>query len=70
MEDLREAECDCITLGQYLRPSLKHHQVVRYITTDEFVQYDLIARKMGFLEVASRPLVRSSFNAVDFLRAK
>jgi len=70
MEDLREAGCDYITLGQYLRPSLKHHQVVRYITTDEFAQYDLIARKMGFLEVASGPLVRSSFNAVDFLRAK
>ncbi len=70
MEDLREAECDWLTLGQYLRPSLKHHQVVRYITTDEFAQYDLIARKMGFLEVASGPLVRSSFNAIDLLRAK
>ncbi|MCK4353868.1 MAG: lipoyl synthase [Dehalococcoidia bacterium] len=70
MEDLREAECNCITLGQYLRPSLKHHQVVRYITPDEFAQYDLIARKMGFLGVASGPLMRSSFNAIDLLRAK
>jgi len=63
MEDLREAECDSITLGQYLRPSLKHHEVVRYVTPDEFAQYEAIARKMGLLGVASGPLVRSSFNA-------
>jgi len=66
MEDLREAGCDSITLGQYLRPSLKHHEVVRYVTPDEFAQYEAIARKMGFLGVASGPLVRSSFNAIDF----
>jgi len=63
MEDLREVGCDSITLGQYLRPSLKHHEVVRYVTPDEFAQYEAIARKMGFLGVASGPLVRSSFNA-------
>jgi len=66
MEDLREAGCDSITLGQYLRPSLKHHGVVRYVTPDEFAQYEAVARKMGFLGVASGPLVRSSFNAIDF----
>lgn len=66
MEDLREVGCDSITLGQYLRPSLKHHEVVRYVTPDEFAQYEAIARKMGFLGVASGPLVRSSFNAIDF----
>lgn len=66
MEDLREAGCDSITLGQYLRPSLKHHEVVRYVTPAEFAQYEVIARKMGFLGVASGPLVRSSFNAIDF----
>jgi len=65
MEDLREAECDSITLGQYMRPSLEHHEVVRYITPDEFAQYKVIARKMGFSGVASGPLVRSSFNAAD-----
>jgi lipoic acid synthetase len=65
MEDLREAECDSITLGQYLSPSLKHREVVRYVTPDEFAQYEVIARKMGFLGVASGPLVRSSFNAID-----
>ena len=64
MEDLREAGCDSITLGQYLRPSLKHHGVVRYVTPDEFAQYEAVARKMGFLGVASGPLVRSSFNAI------
>jgi len=65
MEDLRKAECDSITLGQYLRPSLEHHKVVRYVTPDEFIQYEAIAREMGFLGVASGPLVRSSFNAID-----
>ena len=63
MEDLKEVGCDSITLGQYLRPSLKHHGVVRYVTPDEFAQYEAVARKMGFLGVASGPLVRSSFNA-------
>ncbi len=66
MEDLREAGCDSITLGQYLRPSLKHHEVVRYVTPAEFAQYEVIAKRMGFLGVASGPLVRSSFNAIDF----
>jgi lipoic acid synthetase len=63
MEDLGEAECDSITLGQYLMPSLKHHEVARYVTPDEFAQYEVIAKRMGFLGVASGPLVRSSFNA-------
>jgi len=67
MEGLREAECNSITLGQYLRPSLKHHEVVRYVTPDEFAQYGVIAKKMGFLGVASGPLVRSSFNATALL---
>jgi len=67
MQDLREAECDFITLGQYMRPSLEHHEVARYVTPDEFAQYEVIAREMGFLGVASGPLVRSSFNALDLL---
>lgn len=66
MADLREAGCDLMTIGQYLQPSLKHHEVVRYVTPAEFAQYEVIARKMGFLGVASGPLVRSSFNAIDF----
>jgi len=67
MEDLREAECDSITLGQYMRPSLAHHEVVRYVTLDEFAQYEVIATEMGFSGVASGPLVRSSFNAIGLL---
>jgi len=71
MQDLRRAECDSVTLGQYLRPSLHHHQVARYVTPDEFAQYEIIAREMGFSGVASGPLVRSSFNAADlFSKAK
>jgi len=66
MADLREAGCDLMTIGQYLQPSLKHHKVVRYVTPDEFAQYEVIARKMRFLGVSSGPLVRSSFNAIDF----
>jgi lipoic acid synthetase len=67
MRDLRECRCDFITLGQYMRPSLQHHEVARYVTPEEFAQYELIAREMGFLAVASGPLVRSSFNALDLL---
>jgi len=67
MQDLREAECDFITLGQYMRPSLKHHEVARYVTPDEFAEFQVIAREMGFLAAASGPLVRSSFNALDLL---
>jgi len=67
MQDLREAECDFITLGQYMRPSLEHHEVARYVTPAEFAQYEAIAREMAFLGAASGPLVRSSFNALDLL---
>jgi len=67
MADLREAECDSITLGQYMRPSIEHHEVVRYVIPDEFAQYEIIAREMGFLGVASGPLVRSSFNAIGLV---
>lgn len=65
MKDLREVDCDLITLGQYLRPSLRHHEVTRYVTPEEFEQYKLIGQEMGFLGVASGPLVRSSFGAED-----
>lgn len=65
MKDLRKAGCDFITLGQYLRPSLRHHEVVEYITPEEFERYKVIGEEMGFLGVASEPLVRSSFGAED-----
>jgi len=63
MEDLRGVGCDSLTLGQYLRPSLKHYPVVRYVPPEEFDHYRDIGRRMGFRGVASGPLVRSSFNA-------
>ena len=66
MDDLREAGCEVLTLGQYLRPSPKHLPVVEYITPDQFNYYGDIARRKGFLYVASGPLVRSSYHAADF----
>jgi lipoic acid synthetase len=65
LKDLREAGCDIVTLGQYLRPSLSHRAVDRYVTPDEFAEYETIGRQMGFRAVASGPLVRSSFMAEE-----
>jgi lipoic acid synthetase len=66
MDDLREVGCEVLTIGQYLRPSSKHLPVVEYITPEQFDYYGDIARKKGFLYVASGPLVRSSYHAADF----
>jgi lipoyl synthase len=66
MDDLREVGCEVLTMGQYLRPSPKHLPVVEYITPGQFDSYGEIARKKGFLYVASGPLVRSSYHAADF----
>jgi lipoic acid synthetase len=66
MDDLREAGCQVLTIGQYLRPSAKHLPVVEYITPEQFNYYGDMARKKGFLYVASGPLVRSSYHAADF----
>ncbi len=69
MDDLRTAEVDFITIGQYLRPSPKHHSVARYVPPDEFVALKSIAFAKGFLMVASSPLTRSSHHAgEDFAR--
>lgn len=65
MADLRQAGCGVLTIGQYLQPSLKHHQLVRYIPPEEFEQYQNRGREMGFVAVISGPLVRSSFHAAD-----
>jgi len=71
MAALREAGCDLLTIGQYLQPSPQHHPVIRYVPPDEFDEYALGAREMGFRDVASAPLVRSSFCAAElFERAK
>ncbi|HRF09907.1 MAG TPA: lipoyl synthase [Xanthobacteraceae bacterium] len=63
MDDLRSADVDFITIGQYLQPSRKHHAVARYVTPDEFANYASIARAKGFLMVSSSPLTRSSHHA-------
>jgi lipoic acid synthetase len=65
MDDLRSAEVDFITIGQYLAPSRKHHPVVAYITPDEFKSYETVAYAKGFLMVSSSPLTRSSHHAGD-----
>ena len=66
MDDLREAGCQVLTIGQYLRPTPNHLPVVEFITPQQFDLYGEIARKKGFEHVASGPLVRSSYHAADF----
>jgi lipoic acid synthetase len=66
LDDLREAGCQVLTMGQYLRPSPKHLPVLEYVTPEQFDLYGEIARKKGFDHVASGPLVRSSYHAADF----
>jgi len=67
LKDLRTVGCDIITFGQYLRPTLRHLEVKKYITPEEFYEYKAIAYDMGFKFVASGPLVRSSYKAYDYL---
>jgi lipoic acid synthetase len=66
MEDLREAKCDILTLGQYLQPTLKHLPVREFISPAQFDAYGTRARELGFVHVASGPMVRSSYHADDF----
>jgi lipoic acid synthetase len=69
MDDLRSAGVDFLTIGQYLQPSRKHHEIVRYATPDEFEAHKSVAYAKGFLMVASSPLTRSSHHAgEDFAR--
>jgi lipoyl synthase len=63
MRDLREADCDLLTIGQYLRPSIKHIAMDRYYTPAEFDELRQIGEELGFKHVASGPLVRSSYHA-------
>lgn len=66
MEDLRTSNCDILTLGQYLQPTLKHLPVLEYVTPEKFDELGERARKMGFAHVASGPMVRSSYHADEF----
>ncbi len=68
MRALRGVSCDLVTIGQYLQPSAKHHPVVRFLPPQEFEELAEIARSMGFRDVASAPLVRSSFHAAQLYR--
>ena len=71
MDDLRTAEVDFLTIGQYLQPSVKHAAVDRFVTPEEFEDYARLARSKGFLLVSSTPLTRSSHHAdEDFARLR
>jgi lipoyl synthase len=71
MDDLRAAQVDFITIGQYLQPTPKHHRIDRFVTPDEFAAYRQLAYGKGFLMVAASPLTRSSYLAGDdFARLK
>ncbi len=72
MDDLRSAEVDFLTIGQYLQPTPKHHPIDRFVTPDEFKTYETAASGKGFLLVSASPLTRSSYHAdsdFDRLRA-
>jgi lipoic acid synthetase len=71
MDDLRAADVDFLTIGQYLQPSAKHHPLEKYYTPKEFDDYGTIAKAKGFLLVSSTPLTRSSYHAdEDFAKLK
>jgi lipoyl synthase len=65
LRDLRQAGVDVVTVGQYLRPSGKHHAVLRYVPPEQFAAYEQAAKDLGFLYAASGPLVRSSYRAAE-----
>ncbi len=71
MDDLRIADVDFLTLGQYLQPTVKHAAVDRFVTPDEFAEYAATARAKGFLMVSATPLTRSSYHAdADFAQLR
>jgi lipoic acid synthetase len=71
MDDLRAADVDFLTIGQYLQPTRKHHAVARFVPPDEFKAYEAIAFAKGFLMVSASPLTRSSHHAgEDFARLR
>ncbi len=71
MDDLRVADVDFLTIGQYLQPTKKHHRIDRFITPEEFESYETAAYSKGFLLVSSSPLTRSSYHAdEDFARLR
>lgn len=65
LQDLRFVNCDIVTIGQYMRPSSEHIEMVEYIHPDQFKKYEEMAYELGFQAVASSPLVRSSYKALE-----
>ena len=65
MDDMRAADIDFLTIGQYLQPTPKHHGVDRFVTPEEFASYEKAAYGKGFLMVSATPLTRSSYHAGD-----
>ena len=71
MDDMRSADVDFLTIGQYLQPTPKHHRIDRFVTPDEFAAYERAAYGKGFLMVSATPLTRSSYHAgEDFARLR
>ena len=69
MDDMRAADIDFLTIGQYLQPTPKHHKIDRFVHPDEFESYEKAAFGKGFLLVSATPLTRSSYHAgEDFKR--
>ena len=66
MQDLRAAACDILTLGQYLQPTLSHLPVQEFVAPEKFAHYKESGQRMGFVHVASGPMVRSSYHADEF----
>ena len=69
LADLRAVGVDIVTIGQYLRPTVRHRPVHRYVTPEEFAEYADYGRRLGLSHVESGPLVRSSYHARDSLDA-
>lgn len=63
MQDLRAVDCDILTIGQYLQPSQKHLQVAEFISPEQFAAWKVLGEKLGFLQIISSPLTRSSYHA-------
>jgi len=63
LTDLHEAGCDIVTITQYLRPTVRHHPVERWVKPEEFVEHQRFAKELGFAGVLAGPLVRSSYRA-------
>ena len=68
LRDLRAAGVSIVTIGQYLPPSQNHWPLMRYVTPEQFAAWGELAREMGFKQVASAPLVRSSYHAGELFK--